>query len=234
MSLIRRVSLFSLCLIAPLMPAIAEADDPAATLKAAQQTALADCAYDMRRTIADGDQTLEHEYAYNPAEARPLRLVSSGGDAPSAEEIASFNQAIDSRGDKPFTYGRTGTEAQLLAADFDYVRRDGDRLIFEANKLAKGTSVFMGTDISKQLRAELTVNIGGVVPFVEEAVLASKKSFRFKVVARINEAREVRSYMQTEDGKTYLARVHLTYNGSSLGSKIDEDHTRAFSNVDCG
>lgn len=211
-----------LCLVSAASSSAQKSTDELKQRVLAQAQSMSSDDYAFTRTIRT-DQTTngktEREVAIEkfdptkPAEAR-WTLVSVDGAAPSADELSRFRKEAAKRRVVPGYHRLAGYFGSPATAASD----GHGRTLFRFVDLPKGAVTVMGSDVSENATAEVSLGEASGTPFAEQ-VRMTLPPMRLKLVMKIDHFESTARYRIGAEGKPILVEQTTDMTGSGLGQE---------------
>jgi hypothetical protein len=203
---------------------MAHAQDPAKDLKPqilAQAQSLGPDDYAFTRTVRS-DQTTSGKTEqhvnvekYDPTKSGDARwtLVSVDGAAPSADHLAKYNKETPKR-----TVPGYYRLAKFFGAAATTSTDSKGRTVFHFNSLPKDSALVMGSDVSSNTSADVTVADANGKPFAEQVHL-TVRPMRLKLIMKLDHYESTARYKIGPDGKPHLVDHSADMSGSGMGQE---------------
>ncbi|MEO8044707.1 MAG: hypothetical protein ABI674_07350 [Spartobacteria bacterium] len=158
-----------------------------------------------------------------PADAR-WTLVSVDGAPPATEELERFRKEAAKGRVVPGYHRLAGYLGSPATASTDPCGRP----LFRFVGLPKGALTVMGSDVSENATAEVSVSEANGAPFVEQ-VHSTLKPMRLKLVVKIDRFESTARYRMGPEGKPLLVEQTTDMSGSGMGQEGRMHTTASYS-----
>jgi hypothetical protein len=203
---------------------MAHAEDTTTDLKQrvlAQAQSLGPDDYAFTRTVksdqTSGGKTEQHVNVekYDPTKSGDARwtLVSVDGAAPSADFLAKYKKETPKR-----TVPGYYRLAKYFGAGATTSTDSKGRTVFHFGSLPKDSAIVMGSDVSSNTSADVTVANGDGKPFAEQVHL-SVKPMRLKLIMKLDRYESTARYKIGPEGKPLLIEQTADMSGSGMGQE---------------
>jgi len=202
-------------------------NDPMIFLDMFQDAIPATCRYTMDIQFEGAEVSSLQTLKYDPEHEQPWSLLAVDGVTVTPEEQAAYKAPAGLHPEG------TGPVSVLLTADFVPANPTALAMKYLAEDLPRGSVIVSNSDISRHMRADLTIDRIGDADHTAIITISSKRSFRFKFFARVTDAVEIRRYTHLDNEWLIPTEVELTYSARLFGRSITERETRRYQDVEC-